>query len=212
MDDETIGPVETTPDQRKRLKELLGDWNRIQGRLKRAEQISQLAVVPAINEIRYAGRMLVAALSGLSKDEANGVPSIDDALVSARQYLKNADHDISDALVYYFQDRVDEINRTFGAKSVVDRYPDYQKLLDNLERCRKLVIASRADLSNRDKNYSDIAEVVERIIDEYFILDKADVFMSLEIAKHKRKLTIFQGLSALLALISIALLTILLTR
>lgn len=197
-------PVSLTPEQKSKLQKLLADWNRIQGRLKRAEQISQLAVVPAINEIRYAGRMLVSALSALPEDIPNGIPTTAEALVSARQYLKNADHDISDALVYFFQGRVDEINRTFGAHAVIERYPAYADLLKYLERSRELVIASRANLVSRDKNYAEIADVIEKIIENYFILDKADVFMALEMKKHHARITRYRLTVVLVSAVAFA--------
>lgn len=197
-------PVILTPEQKSKLHTLLADWNRIQGRLKRAEQISQLAVVPAINEIRYAGRMLVSALSASPEDIPNGIPTTAEALVSARQYLKNADHDISDALAYFFQGRVDEINRTFGAHAVIERYPGYADLLKYLERSRELVIASRANLGSRDKNYAEIADVIEKIIENYFILDKADVFMALEMKKHQAQITRYRLVVGLVSAVAFA--------
>lgn len=206
IETDVFEPVQLNTEQKKKIEKLLADWNRIQGRLKRAEQISQLAVVPAINEIRYAGRMLVSALSASKEDVPNGIPTVDDALVSAKQYLKNADHDISDALTYFFQGRVDEINRTFGAQSVIDRYPEYRSLLDNLEKCRELVIASRANLGSRDQNYASIADVIEQVIKEYFILDKADVFMALEMKKHRAQIRRYQlGMACLVFIAAISL-------
>lgn len=50
-------------DNRDKLEKIYKRWQLVQAYLKRAEQISQTAVIPAINELRYAGRILVAILA-----------------------------------------------------------------------------------------------------------------------------------------------------
>ena len=47
----------------KTLRLIVKKWCDIQAEIKRAEQVSRLSVGAAINELRYAGRILVAALA-----------------------------------------------------------------------------------------------------------------------------------------------------
>jgi hypothetical protein len=179
-----------SPEEKQKLVELFERWNEVQGNLKQAEQINQLAVIPAINELRYAGRILVHALArGLhqfdladeTKDaELNG-SSLSESMVIAGQYLTNAQHDISDALVYFFQQRVDELNGRYGAAAITEKFPDYAELIKRLRKCRELVIESRKDLSKRGQNYKEMRGHSDYLIENYFTLDKTDTFMAIEL-------------------------------
>ena len=138
------------PPEREQLIALYRQWNEVQGNLKQAEQINQLAVIPAVNELRYAGRILVHVLAssylnvdlakdsgvdllseaadrGISvsdRDELDSM-SLSEAIIVGRQYLKNAQHDISDALIYFFQQRVDELNSRYGADAIISHRSQY---------------------------------------------------------------------------------------
>lgn len=175
-------------DQQARISELLARWNGVQGRLKRAEQISQFAVVPAINELRYAGRMLVAALARTSPSEENGIPSLDDAIVTASQYITNAEHDISDALIYFYQKKADDLNHRYGAETIRRAYPQYADLLASLKAARKLVIQSRGDISKRRENYQKLVEITDKITDDYFALVDAEVLFGLEVDHYQARI------------------------
>lgn len=178
-----------------RLKAIYKKWCTLQGEIKRAEQISQLAVVPAINELRYAGRILVAALAEACSnidlvaesgdDELTGKP-LSDRLAVAEQYLTNADNDISDALIYFFQKRVDEINERFGAAAVAARYSKYQDISDKLEKARELIIESRANLQKRNEHYLEVKSICSELIDLYFDLNKSEVYSAIELERHAK--------------------------
>ncbi len=175
------------------LVELYKKWGRVQGELKEAEQINQLAVIPAINELRYAGRILVAALARHSQDldlgaETDdpeiGEKSLEETIAIASQYITNAEHDISDALIYFFQKRADEINGRFGAKSVIARYPQYEEFINKLKEARHLIIDSRSDINKRHENYKSIKDITRYLIEAYYVLDKSDIYMSIEVEEY----------------------------
>lgn len=203
-----------SPEEKAQLVALFRQWNEVQGNLKQAEQINQLAVIPAVNELRYAGRILVHVLAsgqcgvdlaseahvnltaeatergvsfkpeGEASDELDEM-SLNEAIIIARQYLKNAQHDISDALVYFFQQRVDELNSRYGAAAIIERRDTYSDIVDRLKQCRELVIESRTNLSLRDKNYAEIRKLTANLIENYFELDKTDTFMAIEVARYQ---------------------------
>lgn len=211
-----------TPEEQAQLVALYRQWNDVQGNLKQAEQINQLAVIPAVNELRYAGRILVHVLAsgqcgvdlageaavdlaaeakerGVTTEREDGTSdeldemSLNEAIIVARQYLKNAQHDISDGLVYFFQQRVDELNSRYGAAAIIERKSTYSDIVERLRQCRELVIESRTNLSLRDKNYAKIRTLTTDLIENYFELDKTDTFMAIEVAKYQetiRKLKI----------------------
>ena len=187
--------MELSEHEAARLKAIYKLWCTLQGEVKRAEQISQLAVVPAINELRYAGRILVAALAQAGADhdpaENSGDDELDgrplaDRLAIAEQYLTNADNDISDALIYFFQKRVDEINERFGAAAVMEKYPKYQDISDKLQKARELIIESRANLGKRQEHYKSVKEISSELIELYFDLNKSEVYSAIELERHAR--------------------------
>jgi hypothetical protein len=191
--------IKLSDEQRSRIDGLLISWNNVQGRLKRAEQISHNAIMPAVNELRYAGRLLVGALTNVRPSDENGLPSIEEGITSASQYLTNADNDISDALLYFFQARVDEINSRFGAAAVEAKHASYTKILADLELTRSLVIESRSNLSKRKVNYDKISKTLDHLIDQYFELTKTEVFMALEIEAYEKKARFLKTANRILA-------------
>ena len=195
-----LPPPGLNEDQKAKLDKLLERWNAVQGRLKRAEQISQFAVVPAINELRYAGRMLVAALANVRPTEKNGIPSVDDAIVVGTQYITNAEHDISDALVYFFQKKADDLNQRYGAGAIRKEYPKYGDMLGHLKAARGLVIQSRADLSKRTENYQKLNGITDQIIEEYFSLVDGEVIFALEVEHFKARIKLMKILLGACAL------------
>lgn len=181
------------------LKELLERWNAVQGDLKEAEQIGQLAVIPAINELRYAGRILVTALSQELYNTGNPENTeVSTAITIANQYITNADHDISDALIYTFQKRVDEINLRYGAQSVINKDSNYANIVKNLETARTLTIESRKDLQKRPENYKEIKKIARVLTHDYFSLDKTEIFMAIEVESLKKRAQKYEAVSMLL--------------
>lgn len=196
--------IELTPEQTTRIDDLLDRWSGVQGRLKKAEQISQIAVIPAINELRYAGRMLVAAMSNTQPTTKNGLPSVDDAIVTAGQYITNAEHDIADALVYFYQKKADDLNARFGAQTIRVQFDRYDELLSLLKQSRNLVISSRAKFSDRQKNYKELIEVTEKLNDLYFLFVDADVLFGLEVAHYQARIKLWKSASFLAAAVIVA--------
>ena len=190
--------------QREKINELLVRWNVVQGRLKQAEQISQFAVVPAINELRYAGRILVAALSNVEPNTENGLPSVDDAIVIASQYLTNAEHDISDALIYFFQEKADDLNHRYGAGSIREIHPQYGDFLQSLAEARRLIVASRADLSVRRENYTTLIEVTKNASDLYFELIDAEVLFGLGVEHFKARIKMWKSFFVIAIMLAVA--------
>lgn len=163
---------------------LLERWDSVQKRLKEAELISLEAVIPAVNEMRYVGRVLVTALrkESINSDERRK------ALNIADQYLVNADHDISDALIFFFQNKADTLNSRFGAGAIIQKLPSYQEFLEDLEKARKIVIESRGNIPNRDHLYEELQTVVEKLIKCFFVLDKAETFFAIEVNAYNKRI------------------------
>lgn len=194
----------------KKIQEIYNRWLSVQGDLKAAEQISQLSVLPAINELRYAGRIFVVALAiemGIEikvsdKDEELADRTISETLAIVSQYITNAEHDISDSLLYFFQKRVDEVNLRYGAASIINKYgKGYEQLMQELAKARRLVVDSRKSLKEREKNYREIKNILNNVKKLYFNLDKAEVFMAIEVERYRRRIHVLLSTVILLSAI-----------
>jgi hypothetical protein len=197
------------------LRSIVVQWGDIQAEIKRAEQISRLSVGPSINELRYAGRILVSSLVqeldpeqtplSTKEEELDHSQNLSERIAIAKQYLINADNDISDALFYFFQKRADDINRTYGAGAVKARNPEYGSFLDNLKDSRHLIIESRRNLNKRNENYSKLKPIREQLIANYFELQKSDALMAIEIRRHELETKKYKTVCAALAAIIVVL-------
>jgi hypothetical protein len=196
------GYLEVTAQQRSDIDQLLVRWNHIQGQLKRAEQISQSAVIPAVNELRYAGRLLVGVMARVESTEENGLPSIEEAIITSSQYLTNAEHDISDALIYFYQKKVDDLNLRYGAKAIASEFPEYQNIVEWLKQARNLVIESRANLSGRKKRYHQIREITDKITKNFFILIDSEVLFALEVEHYNSKILFWKAMCVVISIVT----------
>lgn len=206
----------------KKLRAIVTYWSDIQAEIKRAEQISRLAVGPAINELRYAGRILVAAfvkeldlapipLSTEEKEDINGTTLLEKIAI-AEQYLTNADNDISDSLFYFFQKRVDDLNARYGAAAIVSRHEKYATFLTRLEEARILIIESRRDVRLRKKNYASLKVIRETLIEDYFDIQKSDAIMNIELSKLNRAKSLNRNVAMFFGAVSIVLFFLLLLK
>ncbi len=101
---------------REDLARLLSHWNTIEFWIKRAEQVNKKAVIPAINELRYASRQLFQAVKLFQNEEfSDGDKSvIRKRIIIAEQYLLNADHDVCDAIVGFFDENIEYLDKRYG--------------------------------------------------------------------------------------------------
>jgi len=152
-----------------KLREVAEHWNRVEIRIKRAEKICSYPIIPAINELRYAGRQLADVLELLTAG-SDGDQAIYDKITIARQYLYNADHDVTDALIDFVKREVDEATERYGYDYIRKHYPHLDALEDELERVNTLASDSRGDRQNRAPVYAKIQQIVEKpggIVDKY---------------------------------------------
>lgn len=146
-----------TDAARERLKELSETWNRLEARAKSAEQFREEAIVAAINEMRYAGRRIVDILMALEGNGWNYTERIQEDMVVARNYLANADHDITDGIIFFAHKRIRRVLEWYGIKRVRSLCPEYEKLYPELLNAQSLIQLSREDRSTRNAEYDKLA-------------------------------------------------------
>lgn len=143
------------------LARLLAYWQTIEVWLKKSEQISSDAVIPAINELRYASRQLYNAvrLYGQYRLSPGEQSSLSRRLILAEQYLMNADHDIGDAITSFYRSEVDAIESEFDAPAMRQYFGGFDQFRQLVARCEELILDSRYNYDARARNYYELREV-----------------------------------------------------
>lgn len=205
----------TRKQAKQELTRLLRYWREIEFWIKRAENVRQEAVIPAINELRYASRQLFNAVRVYSETRAltDGDGHIlQKRLCLAEQYLINADHDITDAIISIADELFVHIEQEFSIGEFVPFFPDYFSAKELVRECLKESEETRHNYDLRQEKYESIRKKLEIIIlyikkmEEAMFQarsNKKNLEYSLSIAQ-KRGL-FFERASFALALLSVAL-------
>jgi hypothetical protein len=144
---------------------LLEQHRQVERWIKLAEQVNQKAIIPAMNELRYASRQLYNALHLFDDDGSELTPgtksSITKRLVIAEQYMLNAEHDIWDAIVGYYDRVILKLDNEFGISAIAILFPGYPILRVKRSECLKLITEAREFYDRRSVIYG-------RLRTEYF--------------------------------------------
>lgn len=138
------------------LLELSKEWNRIERRAKEIESFRGEAIVAAINEMRYAGRRIVDFLA-LANDEASS-DAARDHLIVAKTYLINADHDLTDSVIFVMHQRISATEKKYGRKRICEVCPGFADLYPLVQEAQEIVKISREDRLTRLDAYRRLAE------------------------------------------------------
>ncbi len=161
------------------LAKILDYWRDIELWIKRSEQISGRALIPAINELRYASRQLFNAFILLGRDgelSEDEQQTVTNRLVVARQYLHNADHDICDAVVGFYKSVIGGLDTSYGPTTITMLFPEYPRLKQTIVECDRLIADSRRDYDARANNYGTLkVNHFPQLIDSYAKLVDAEV-------------------------------------
>lgn len=200
------------PDEGERLKRIFDHWGEIQANIKDAELFGEKVVLPALNELRYASRILVATLLKIHydknvdiNDETKSFTETENAasgqeatnrsshtaserMAIVEQYLINADHDVLDGVLAYLIMRTNALNSRFGQKALVEQSSEYQYLIESIEKAKVLVVESRRDISKRQNNYLEIKQLIGETRGLYNQLIKTEIYASLQVEKERSEL------------------------
>jgi len=137
---------------------LLEQFRIVERGIKRAEQINKKAVIPAINELRYAARQLFNAQRLFAKDPLNRSERhiIGKRLIIAEQYFLNAEHDICDAVVGFYHQLIARLDAEFGISTITVYFHEYPKLRELRARCLELIADAREDYGRRKEIYDTL--------------------------------------------------------
>lgn len=161
-----------------KIRLLLSYWKEIERWIKIAEQVNKRAVIPAINELRYASRQLYYAESLLNKEVLSDgdKSSINKRLIIAEQYLENADHDVVDSIVLFYAKIVENLNNNLGISHIALHFPKYPLLIEDLGRVNALIAETRHDGVGRRNAYETIRNNdLMNFVNYYKSLQEAEV-------------------------------------
>lgn len=139
------------------LSDIQREWNAAEAAIKLSEQIALDLSIPAISELRYAGRRLIDALdiahAGGTKERVGAV------LEDARFCCHRARHNSIDAGLSKIAIDLDDLTKRLGYAPVAEAYPDFQILYVSFVAAREKVAQSRGDRQNRNAIYETVATV-----------------------------------------------------
>ena len=131
------------------------EWDKTEKWIKDGEFIVGDAIIPSINEMRYAGRQLVDACRMAQNSDSQKAMG---HVLKARADLMKARHDVVDACIGHIYDNVEEAQNRLGAGNILKHFPDYGEILALLDDIGKKISESRENRKQRDEIYSDLME------------------------------------------------------
>lgn len=166
------------------LGRLRVEWNKTEEYLKIAEQINGKAIIPGVNELRYAGRKILEALEIFDSDKAKALSILNDALHDCYR----ARHDSIDASVGMIAAHVQLSVDNLGYTRVLGALPNLGTFLDNILKVNEKIANSRGRRLNRDSIYEDIKEIdLAAIRRDYGQLKSSEPFLEQEVKRERRR-------------------------
>lgn len=148
-----------------RLGDLAKHWNELEARTKEAEQFREEPLVAAINEMRYAGRRIVDVLAILEKNGGRHDDEVEENLIVAKNYLINADHDVTDGICFFAHRRLRRVIEWHGVEKIKKFCPEFEEFYPEIIKAQSIIRTSREDRSKRKSEYDRLAkEYIPKLI------------------------------------------------
>ncbi|MGL4490221.1 MAG: hypothetical protein ACRCU5_12340 [Rhizobiaceae bacterium] len=162
---------------------LVSEWNISEEYLKISEQISAEAVIPGINELRYAGRKLLDAYELETADPKRALTLLNDAVHDCYR----ARHDCIDVAVSLINSHVELMTKKLTYTKMTGVLPDLGSLISDLSSAQTKMAGSRARRSAREEIYEDIKDIdLPAIRVRYDKLRASEGLLKLEVVKENR--------------------------
>lgn len=186
MDSETVSKIKSTFDE----------WNKTQAYLKKVELITEAAPIAAINELRYAGRVFASAalmardlpdVFELQSNISGKGKTFLESITITNQYINNANHDVSDTLVYFYNAALNSLSERYGRTSLEKKFPSITEAYSRVEEAKTLIVESRGNISIREKNYRRVKSIMEEMSTIYPSIRDADILQEIASARQNQK-------------------------
>ena len=138
------------------LTEIATEWGIAEEEIKLAEQVHRKVVIPAIKELRYAGRRLADALSAIARDAPR--EEIMELLADARFNCHCARHDSIDASIGKISGDLNLALDRLGHEAVLGAFPEYSSLLRRVQQTQTKIVMARKKRETRRDIYAELQE------------------------------------------------------
>ena len=139
------------------LRDIAKEWNKAEAAIKRSEQIAGDVAIPAISELRYAGRRMIDALDASHHD--GNEDRIKALFEDARFCCYRAQHDAIDAAMAKIGIDLDNLTDKLGFDAVLHAYPEFREFYTDFSVARKKIAQSRGNRNDRNGIYEAITAV-----------------------------------------------------
>ena len=145
------------------VSKIISAWDDAERAIKQAEIINDQVVIPAIAELRYAGRRLAEAWEKQQKGDEDAARALFD---DAYFFCCRAQHDAIDAGTAKIARDYAICVKGIGASEKSCIFPEHSEFHNLLRDIKKNIVKSREDRENRDKIYelirvSDFPKIVK---------------------------------------------------
>jgi len=141
-------------DRIDRIKRLSKAWADAEMALKIGEQTLGDVVIPAIKELRYAGRKLAKSLDNYINEV--DVTKTDLVLEDAIFDCYRARHDATDAATAAVSLHIEHAIKVLGYEAVKEHFSEYSDLRGKLVSVRQKISEAREDQNGRHDIYEDL--------------------------------------------------------
>jgi hypothetical protein len=139
------------------LRDIAKEWNKAESAIKRSEQIAGDVSIPAISELRYAGRRMIDALDAAHHN--GNEDRIKALLEDARFCCHRAQHDAIDAAMAKIGIDLDNLTSKLGFEAVLHAYPEFREFYSEFSVSRTKIAQSRSNREDRNGIYEAITAV-----------------------------------------------------
>jgi hypothetical protein len=171
------------------FEQICAQWNKAEKVIKLAEQVSGKAVIPSINELRYAGRRIIDAL--LKARSPGSDQDVAVLLAEARFDCHRARHDAIDVGSSIIAGECAAMARHLGYEVILKTCPEFPALIAQLAKARQMIADSRQNREEREKIYAELEDVAFPGLVEKFNALKASGAIMAELAKTQRRKNAF---------------------
>jgi hypothetical protein len=74
----------------------------------------------------------------------------------ARNYLNNADHDLTDAVCLFARRRLNRVIESYGQEKLRACCPEFDAMYPEIIEADRIILRSRSDRQNRDEDYEKL--------------------------------------------------------
>lgn len=147
---------EIPPHDQAKLSEIVALFTEAEEAIKYIEDFGENLIVPAVNQLRYAGNHLVRYLSSSAEV---------DELRDAEKHAKRATYDAYEAAIFYHLLEYNKFHDDYRKVVISQVIPNYSDIQISIESSRSFVRANGGS-KTRGENYKDGRTHLEKLINE----------------------------------------------